>query len=299
MPRPSRSEFHLVRGTQVHVRRWGNPQAPLLVLLHGMMDMSATFQFMVDALQKDWNVAAPDWPGFGLSEPRGGDYSHTGNIADLEALLQILSPDAPARLVAHSMGAQVASLYCGARPHRVAALASLDGISPLPPEDPCFELERLRRWLDFTACPRPRRVFDDAATFAVRLMEGNPRLARERAAFLARQFTRPLPDGRAELLADPRLYAGGTVPRFPQKVVNAALASFGGPVLFILGGRSRIRRTFEQAPGGLQILADRLGASARARQVTLPEAGHNLHHDAPEQVAALLEEFFAPEPSAR
>ena len=48
------------------LRCWGDPQAPKLFLLHGWMDVSASFQFLVDALRGDWRVIAPDWRGYGL-----------------------------------------------------------------------------------------------------------------------------------------------------------------------------------------------------------------------------------------
>ena len=39
-----------------------------MVLLHGWMDVSASFQFLVDALRGDWDVYAPDWRGYGLTD---------------------------------------------------------------------------------------------------------------------------------------------------------------------------------------------------------------------------------------
>ena len=72
--RPSRSLFVPVRDHQYHVRCWGEPspgQAPL-VLVHGWMDVAASFQFAVDALSDDFMqgrfVIAPDWRGYGLTE---------------------------------------------------------------------------------------------------------------------------------------------------------------------------------------------------------------------------------------
>ncbi|MBX9811308.1 MAG: lysophospholipase [Burkholderiales bacterium] len=32
------------------------------------MNVSASFQFLVDSLKHDWYVIAPDWRGFGLTE---------------------------------------------------------------------------------------------------------------------------------------------------------------------------------------------------------------------------------------
>ena len=53
--RTSRSEFVPIRGLKYHVLRWGPDTSgpghcPPLVLLHGWMDVAASYQFMVDAL---------------------------------------------------------------------------------------------------------------------------------------------------------------------------------------------------------------------------------------------------------
>jgi len=66
--KPSRSEFHAIRGLRHHVRIWGEAAAPRLFLLHGWMDVGASFQFLVDSFVRDWQVIAPDWRGFGLSD---------------------------------------------------------------------------------------------------------------------------------------------------------------------------------------------------------------------------------------
>lgn len=72
----SRSQFHDIRGLRYHVRTWGEPHWPRLFLLHGWMDVSASFQFLVDSLKHDWYVIAPDWRGFGLTEwACGGGFS--------------------------------------------------------------------------------------------------------------------------------------------------------------------------------------------------------------------------------
>ncbi|MGZ2874013.1 alpha/beta fold hydrolase, partial [Pseudomonas aeruginosa] len=64
----SRSEFLRIRGLRYHVRRWGDADKPPLVLLHGWLDVSETFHFMVQPLLERWQVIAPDWRGFGYSE---------------------------------------------------------------------------------------------------------------------------------------------------------------------------------------------------------------------------------------
>lgn len=49
--KPSRSSFYTIRGVRYHVRCWGPCDGPPLFLLHGWMDVSASFQFLVDALE--------------------------------------------------------------------------------------------------------------------------------------------------------------------------------------------------------------------------------------------------------
>jgi pimeloyl-ACP methyl ester carboxylesterase len=114
----AQSHFHDVRGLRYHVRRWGDPGRPKLVLLHGWMDVSASFQFLVDSFQNEWHVIAPDLRGFGLTEWAPAGYWFPDYYADLEALLDIYQPDAPVNLAGHSMGGNIACAYAGIRPWR-------------------------------------------------------------------------------------------------------------------------------------------------------------------------------------
>ena len=132
----SRSEYLDLPGARLHIRRWGDAAAPTLFLLHGWMDVSASFQFMVDALERDWNIIAPDWRGFGPSLWMGRPYYFAEHIADLEAILDHYAPDGKVCLAGHSMGGIIACLYAGIRPERVERTVTLDGfgIAPNPPE---------------------------------------------------------------------------------------------------------------------------------------------------------------------
>src|SRR3954454_866662 len=97
--KPSQSEFIIIRGLRYHVRTWGDARRPTLFMLHGWMDVSASFQFLVDALGADWHVIAPDWRGFGLSDrSRDGVYWFPDYFADLEALLSRFHAGRPAVL---------------------------------------------------------------------------------------------------------------------------------------------------------------------------------------------------------
>ncbi|MGL5003282.1 MAG: alpha/beta fold hydrolase, partial [Casimicrobium sp.] len=57
-----------LRGHEVEYASWGSIDAPIVVMLHGWMDVGASFQFLVDAMKRDWHIVAPDQRGYGGTE---------------------------------------------------------------------------------------------------------------------------------------------------------------------------------------------------------------------------------------
>ena len=85
-------------------------------MLHGWMDVAASFQFVVDAFAEDRHVLALDWRGFGASDtPAADTYFFPEYLGDLELVLDELfgRARAPIDLLGHSMGGNVAMLYAG------------------------------------------------------------------------------------------------------------------------------------------------------------------------------------------
>jgi pimeloyl-ACP methyl ester carboxylesterase len=109
------------------------------------MDSSATFQFVVDALKQSWHVIAPDWRGYGQSEWLAHPYWFPDYYADLHCILDHYTNE-PARLVGHSMGANIASTYAGLRPERVSQLVMMDFLGLAVPSDADASLQ-LGKWL--------------------------------------------------------------------------------------------------------------------------------------------------------
>ena len=146
--RQSESEFLEIRGLRYHVRHWRAPGAPKMVLLHGWMDVSASFQFMVDALRAQWDVYAPDWRGYGLTDwGKGGLLLVSGLHRRPRRLLEHIEPAAPVNLVGHSLGGNVAALYAGIRPARVARFVNLEGFGMAPTHAEQAP-KRYARWLE-------------------------------------------------------------------------------------------------------------------------------------------------------
>jgi pimeloyl-ACP methyl ester carboxylesterase len=282
------SEFVQVRDRRLHVRSWGEESAPLLVLLHGWCDVSASWQFVVDALERDWRVLAPDWRGFGLSEWNRDVYWFPDYIADLDALLEHYSPGSPVRLAGHSLGGNTACLYAGIRPERVAGWVNLEGLGLrryLPEEAP----GRYAQWLDQLRDTPTFRSYPDRPAFAARLQKENPRLSDEKAQFLAEHMGEDDGAGGIHLAADPfHRWVNPVIYRVEE--VMAIWRHATASVLWVTAADSVI---FKQL---LAVDAEgyrhRITCFRDLREVMLEECGHNLHHDQPQQVARLIEEFF-------
>ena len=284
---PSRSEFHTFRGLRHHVRIWGDAAAPHMFLLHGWMDVSASFQFLVDSFSRDWHVIAPDWRGFGLSEWVREGYWFPDYYADLEALADHYQPGEPVRLVGHSMGGVIASIYAGIRPDRVARLVSMEGLG-LARHAPDQAPVRYAQWLDQLKDPqafKPYRSFDEVAA---RLRKTNPRLSEEHAAFLARHWAKQLPGGEVVLHSDPRHKTFNPY-LFRIDEAIACWRRVTAPVLLVSGQQSNIPARMRDTP---EQLAERKGAFRDRREVELDECGHMMHHDQPQRLARIIEDFF-------
>lgn len=289
--KPSRSIICDIRGLRYHVRTWGAERNARLFLLHGWMDVSASFQFFLDALKHDWYVIAPDWRGFGLSEWHRGGYYFPDYVADLDALLKQFSPDEPTTLIGHSMGGNIACLYAGIRPERVSRLITLEGfgLSPTLPEQ---APKRYAKWFDQINDPPRFKPYPDFEALAARLQESNPRLGRDRALFLAHHSGKTLPSGEVTFNSDPLHKAVGPV-LYRLAEAKACWRNITAPVLWLAGTESEIFKGFEKYADDY---AARKACFAKLEEVVLRDAGHMMHHDQPEKLAEIVEDFLRRHP---
>ena len=170
LKRTSRSEFIPVRHLTYHVRIWGEarPGVPPLVMVHGWMDVAASYQFVVDALSDAFaegrQIIAPDWRGYGQTALPGTDnYWFPDYLGDLDGLLDAVLETAgwsgAIDLLGHSMGGNVVMSYAGVRPARIRRLVNLEGFG-MPETKPQYAPKRLAQWpTPSTPCrpPPPRR----------------------------------------------------------------------------------------------------------------------------------------------
>ena len=303
--RTARSEFVPIRGLNYHLLHWG-PALPSadsalapLVLLHGWMDVGASYQFMVDALDEAFaagrSIIAPDWRGFGQTDAGETDnFWFPDYLADLDFLLDHCCPGQPVDLVGHSMGGNVAMIYAGVRPERIRRLVNLEGFG-LAATRPSQAPGRYAQWMDELKSlhrgDSALKTYADQAGVAQRLMKTNPRLPPDKADWLAGRWARPDAAGHWQIQG----HAGHKVTSAHIYRLDEMLEVYKritAPLLSVQADSDSLAQWWK----GAYTLAEyheRLHNVPDARSAVVSDAGHMLHHDQPEQLARLIEDFLA------
>src|SRR6516162_7249629 len=116
-------------GVQVFYRAAGDPNAPVVLLLHGFPASSFMFRELIPRLATDYRVIAPDLPGFGFTEvPSERQYTYTFDqlALTIEAFTRALRLDRHAIYV-FDYGAPTGFRLAMANYDRVTAIVSQNG----------------------------------------------------------------------------------------------------------------------------------------------------------------------------
>jgi pimeloyl-ACP methyl ester carboxylesterase len=285
-----------LRNGQYRIWRWGEtaqatPDKPLLVLMHGWMDVGASFQFLVDALPHDRAIVAADWRGFGQSHmPPVDSYWFPDYLGDLDALLDQLSPTAPVDLLGHSMGGNAVMSYAGVRPERVRRLINLEGFG-LPATRPQDATKRLRTWLDELKTPVTLRDYENANAVAERLIKNNPRLTSDKAAWLAQHWAELKADGRWHIQGDAAHKRVNPVLYRKDEVVET-WRQIAAPLLWVEGADTDVAKWWGTRYPRSDF-DERLSVVANVQRHVLQDCGHMLHLDQPQALAQVIETFLS------
>lgn len=272
-----------IRGASYCVYEWGVPSAPLLVYLHGWADTGSTFQFVIDALGEEWRVVAPDWRGFGRSTCECQSYWFPDYLADLHALLEIYSPDDPVRLVGHSMGGNVGSLFAGTMPERVCAFVNVEGFG-LPDADPAVAPGRYRAWIEAGNVLPSFSEYANLEALAQRIRKRHPAMTDPEALFVAGEWASQGSDGVARLRADPRHKLPSPI-LYRRAEALACCRAATAEVLLVTGSNSEFAQKYGDAAMPL---------FSGSSSVAIDGAGHMPHFEAPRALARVIEDFLLP-----
>jgi pimeloyl-ACP methyl ester carboxylesterase len=272
----------------VNVHTWGDPQSPAILLLHGWADCGASFEFLARALDDRHYLVAPDHRGFGDSGWAPGGYWFPDYLGDVDAVVRALLPDRRFALVGHSMGGNIAGLYAGIRPELLTHLALLEGFG-LPDMPAEKAPDRYRHWLDQLAQPETLREFADDAAIVRHIRKLAPHARDEVVAFVAGAWTRATDHGTYALKMDPAHKRLNPV-LYRRAESLACWQRIPVPILLVAGEESDQPARFPQF-GTLDQIAQQFPRHELQR---IARAGHMMHIDQPEEVAARLGAFLAP-----
>jgi pimeloyl-ACP methyl ester carboxylesterase len=295
--RTPHSEFVPIRNLRYHVQVWGKPapdKTPL-VMVHGWMDVAASYQFVVDAFAQDHYIIAPDWRGYGKTSAGSVDnFWFADYMADLEFLLDHYSPDKPVNLVGHSLGGNIVMLYGGVRPERIRRLINLEGFG-LPATTPDMAPGRYAKWMDelkkLHRGELDMRAYDAVSGVARRLMKTNPRLSQDKADWLAQHWAEENAEGKWTILGQPA-HKIISAHLYQAEEVLALYRRLNMPVLAVEASDNSLDLWWK-GKFTLEQYHERIQHVPNVEIGFIPDAGHMMHHDQPEVLAGLIERFIA------
>ncbi|HEX4210169.1 MAG TPA: alpha/beta hydrolase [Candidatus Binataceae bacterium] len=266
------SHFFYSQRLKLHYVDWGNHNKPLAVLVHGGRDHSRNWDFVALDLRNYFHIIAPDLRGHGDSDwSIGGSYSITDHVLDLGQLLNAL-PQQPAVLIGHSLGAGVALQRAGVFPEAVKAVIAIEGLGPpgaMLRETPAHE--RMEHWVSdmLALAQRKPREYSSIEQAMARMKEANPHLSADLAHHLTIYGVRRNENGTFSWKYDN--YTRATSPYlFNLKDAMEIWSRVRAPTLLVRGDASW---------AGDWERDGRLEAFRAAELVTIPGAGHWVHHD--------------------
>jgi len=279
------SQFYYSHRLKLHFWDWGDNAKPNLILVHGGMDHARSWDRVAEAFSNDFRILAPDLRGHGDSQwAPGAMYSIAEYVLDISALVDIAGR-LPVYLIGHSLGAAIVLQYAGIYPDRVRKLVAIEGIAPpvgVPTDRPAHE--RLRKWIeeirDFEKKTPPK--YPDLQAACERMHKANAHLSAETARHLTLFGSNWNADGTLTWKFDN--FVRAIIP-FGVNMDDAQeiWSRIQCPVLLFRGLDSWTEDPCKE--GRFRAIPDH-------RLISVPNAGHWVHHDQPDYFIERTREFF-------
>lgn len=277
-----RSFFVDANGIRLHCLDWGGSGAPI-VILHATGFVGSVYRPIALALREAGHVYSYDQRGHGdSSRPADGDYSWERTADDLKGFIATLKLEG-ARGFGHSAGATAIGGLAGERPDLISRAVLAE---PVVFDDTASDADSARQSELYTRTVRRKRWFESVeATF--RNFESKPPYhtwQREMLREYCEHGTRPTPDGGVELKCVPEVEAEFYM-RSREYAGLPLILNSCAPLLVMFGAES-------DSVGNA--ISEKIAARLKhGRVVTVPDTGHFMPMEQPEEVARLALEFFS------
>ena len=275
-PKDFRIEDIKANGVEIHTRVGGTGAA--VVLIHGFGDTGDMWVPLATSLAKDHTVIVPDLRGMGLSSVPADGYEKWNQAADIRGVLDYLKID-KAVIIGHDIGTMVAYAYAARYSDKTEKLAVMD--APVPGITP---------WNDIVRDPRLWH-FDIGGKDIERLVAGRERIYLDRFwndfAGDPSKVDEATREHYAKIYADEgRMHAAfnqfNTIRKDAEKNKDAMKTPLTMPVLAVGGQKSF---------GAMEAIVMR-NAAKNVTEVVIPNAGHWLMEEAPQQTTDAVQKFI-------
>ena len=278
---PKRRKISL-SGLEHTLYAWDQGSDTTILFLHGFLDVGQGFSFIVEALKDStWNFLALDWRGHGRSSwvGGGGYYHFIDYVRDLEECVRKLNVS-NLYVVGHSMGAMALTLWLGATQYPVKGAILLEALGPIPLSSEAAQ-SRVGQWLsDVNLITKPRH-YPDLDTVVKKLQRLYTRVPIERIKQIAKWAVIEEEEG-IRWRYDPLHRTRSPIP-VPESLAVKLWQSICTPMLWIGG---------EESPWKGERLDWWLGLRPDLRRQRLPNAGHMLQYEEPEQTGYCIRSFI-------
>ena len=243
-------------------REYGDGE--LVVFLHGLGGSRIAWDAQLTALGTRWRTAAWDMPGYGAAEPLAIEPVTFRALADATAVLISALGAERAHVVGISMGGMIAQYLAAGHPDRVRSLTLLSTSPKFGMDGTTADDWRAARLAPLNAGWEP-------VEFAERVLRGIAGPHLNATAYESQRAAMARVSGAALRRSIACLVTHDT---------TALLPTITAPTLVLVGALDE-----ETPPSYSQYLVDHL---PNARLVVIPDAGHLLNAEAPDQVNALI-----------
>jgi pimeloyl-ACP methyl ester carboxylesterase len=256
----------LAHGLDIAYVELGPPTAPPLLLIHGFTDSSRAWSTMAPHLARRYRLIIPDLRGHGASAVPDCCYALSDFAHDLIGLLDALAIPR-AHIAGHSLGGMIAQVLAYQHAERMAKLV-LMGTTLSPASAGAGRDGWL--WQEVPGLPEP---IDPDGAF-MRAWFANPRPVDP--DFLAHEMREAAAIPKRVWLTVMYEIAASEFGRFTPEIVAPALILHGTADPFF----------------GAEAEAALAAALPSARRVAFEGAGHNMHWEAPQEVAKTIGDFL-------
>ncbi|RYY90106.1 MAG: alpha/beta hydrolase [Chitinophagaceae bacterium] len=279
---PPKGRFVDVDGVHLHLTEHGDPQAPALVMLHGMGTMGTEMELsgLVELAQSQYRVLVFDRPGYGHSDrPSGQIYTPELQAGLLLKALDQLGIERPV-VLAHSWATLVATAMALQAPEAIKGLVLVGGYhTPGPRFDVLFNgmpaIPLIGPLMARTLSPLLSRAMWPAMSW--RIFSPAPKAIRKSFSERYPLWMSLRPKSIRAAAAEAAMLVPETLRLFGRQ------PELQLPVVIVAGAQDRLL-----APGWHSRRLQ--GRLPNSRLHVVPKAGHMVHHAAPDLVFEAVRE---------